>query len=102
MVTVGCPETSVGACHYLLRNDPEERISRKHYFLVLTEMFRFKGVNTGVSQLLAASSSSSLFFRRLVQQVDMYFSVRRIIFEKAFIYVLVIPGAIGHITKNVI
>jgi len=61
-------------------------------------MFRFKVVNTGVSQLLASSS----FFRHLVQQVDLYFSVRRIILEITFIYVLVIPGAVGHITKNAI
>ena len=25
---IGCPETSVGNCHYSLRNNPEERSSR--------------------------------------------------------------------------
>ena len=66
-------------------------------------------MNTVVGQLLASPSSSSssstlllLFFRHLVRQVDLYFSVRRIILEIAFIYVLVIPGAVGHVTKNVI
>jgi hypothetical protein len=53
MVPIACPETSARNCHYLLRNDPEERSSQKHYCLALTEMFRFKGVNTGVSQLFA-------------------------------------------------
>jgi hypothetical protein len=100
MVPIGCLETSLRNCHYSQRNDPEERNFRK-YCLALTEMFRFKGVNTGVSQLLA-SSSLLLFFRHLVPQVDLYFSVRRIILEIAFIYVLVIPGAVGHIIKNVI
>jgi len=99
MVPIVCLETSLRNCHCSLRGDPEERNSRKCYCRALTEMFRFKGVNTGVSQLLA---SLSLFFRHLVPQVDLYFSVRRIILEIAFIYVLVIPGAAGHITKNVI
>ena len=102
MVLIGCLETSLRNCHYSLRNDPGERNSRKYYCRALTEMFRFKGVNTAVSQLLASLSSLLLFFRHLVPQVDLYFSVRRIILEIAFIYVLVIPGAAGHITKNVI
>jgi len=50
-------------------------------------------VNTGVSQLLPLLV---LFFRHLIRQVDLYFSVPRLILEIAFIYVLVIPGAVGH------
>jgi hypothetical protein len=100
MVPIGCLETSLKNCHYSQRNDPEERNSRKYYCLALTEMFRFKDVNTGMSQLLASSSSLLLFFRHLVPQVDLYFSVRRIILEIAFIYLLVISGAVGHIKKE--
>ena len=90
MVLIGCPETSVRNCHYSPRNDPEERSSLK-YCLALTEMSRLKSVNTGVSQLLAL-----LLFRHLVRQVDLYFSIPRIILEIAFIYVLVIPETVGH------
>jgi hypothetical protein len=72
-------------------------------------------VNTGVSRLLASSSFLLLllllllllmllllFFKHLVQQVGLYFNLRRIILEVAFIYVLVIPGAVDHITRDVI
>jgi len=86
-------QTSVRNCHYSPRSNPEKRSSRKYYCLTLTEMSRFKSVNTGVSQLLPLLV---LFFRHLIRQVDLYFSVPRLILEIAFIYVLVIPGAVGH------
>jgi len=41
---IGCPETSVRNCHYLLRNSPEERSSqRKYKEMALTSHEKNKG-----------------------------------------------------------